>query len=64
MPKLPRMLTLKEAAGVLNVSVDTVKRRIRAGKIPSHRLVDSGSSRRLVPEPAIISLCGTARWMR
>ncbi len=31
---LPRLLTLREAAGILNTSLETLRRRVRDGDLP------------------------------
>jgi excisionase family DNA binding protein len=62
LPKLPRMLSIKEVAEVLGVHERTVRARIRSKDIPAAQLKRGG--RLLIPEPAIISLCGTARYVR
>lgn len=46
-------VTLEQAAIVLGVSVDTVRRRIRLGHLPAHR---DGAGRRLVTVPAAPAL--------
>jgi excisionase family DNA binding protein len=56
------MLRAKEVAGILGVSLRTVRTYVRDGKIPSSQAAPRAA--RLIPEPAIISLCGTARWLR
>jgi excisionase family DNA binding protein len=35
--RLPRLLTIDEAAEVLSLSTKTIRRRIDAGEIPVHR---------------------------
>ena len=36
--RLPRLLTVDEAAEVLSLSAKSIRRRIDAGEIPMHRL--------------------------
>jgi excisionase family DNA binding protein len=62
MPKLPRMLSIKEAAEVMGVHANTIRNRIRSKDIPATQMTRGGRLR--IPEPAIISLCGTARYLR
>lgn len=56
------MLTPKEVAGVLRVSLRTIRTYVREGRVPSSQAKPGGP--RLIPEPAIISLCQTARYLK
>jgi excisionase family DNA binding protein len=44
-----RLLTVREVAERLNVSINTVYRRIYAGEIPAYRLGGKGTSLRIDP---------------
>jgi excisionase family DNA binding protein len=53
----PRLLTPGEAAAVLRVSVDTIRRLCRTGNLPSIHIAGPGSSLR-IPAEAIDRLLG------